>query len=328
MKLKELFEAHRPGMIKHAGPTEQFKKHTPGHTQQTYAKIKETEVYKELTTSLGLKDVTTDASLTRGTLMFTDEKLVTKEHPFNKYRIQLNGQIRVGDSKSKYSSLLVSPEVSRDELDLFKIYSNALEELKKKVISRRAKHSRKIDIQGGTFPSLTLYKDMPEKLVSSVRLKNVARLENLEGLPTRASGKILIKNCHDLKSLKGFPQRVAGDIELETLPKLQSLEFICPVIETGLRLKMLGPSVNFERINRIITEFNPGATFVTDDVEGGLLSLLKIKGLPKIGMDFDAKQMYPEFYDAINIINRFRGGSIFDCQEALIKNGLKEHAKL
>lgn len=64
-------------------------------------------------------------------------------------------------------------------------------------------------------------------------------------------------------------------------------------------------------------------------VQGNVLSILKIKGLTKF-WTYDNKRINGIQVGEkwVPIVQKYLGGSILDCQEELIQNGLKQYAKL
>ena len=139
-------------------------------------------------------------------------------------------------------------------------------------------------------------------------------------------------NCP--KELSGVSQNLTDHIfvlrqvfgDKSIFNNLTSLEGITPIIHGHVNLSA-APNISYSNANKHVKRID-GSLRINGNYKGPLLSLLKIQNLTMVYGGIDT---LPEFDKACSIISNFllrKDRNIIACQEELIKNGLKEYAKL
>lgn len=178
---------------------------------------------------------------------------------------------------------------------------------------------------------------------------NRLRLKTLEGCPTDVTG-LFNASYNIFPDLTGGPRRVGGDYYASYNPNLMSLEGMAETVVGGINLsstriseedfkylpkKMkelrLSSCENIKTIsglNKYVEEIERALGISGVDLTGGLLGLLKIKGL--IGLQYGFGSDKP-LDKALKIVDNYlpvkSSDAIMDCQDELIDAGLDEYAR-
>ena len=182
---------------------------------------------------------------------------------------------------------------------------------------------------------------------------NHLRLKTLEGCPTKVTG--LFKASYNIfPDLKGGPKRVGKDYYASNNLELKSLEGMAETVGGGVNLSSTGISEEdfkylpkkmselqlahcenvktLSGLNNFVEKIEKSIAILGIDLTGGLLGLLKIKGL-KFGIQHGAGSLSEKpLSKAINIVDSYMpvktNDAIMDCQNELIDAGLEEYARV
>ena len=176
------------------------------------------------------------------------------------------------------------------------------------------------------------------------------RLKSLEGCPTDITHSF--KAAYNIfPNLKGGPKRVGGDYIVTWNSALTSLEGMAEIVALSANLgntsiseedfkylpkKMTNLRINdcqniksISSLHKYVQEISRIISITHLNLEGGLLGLLKIKGLQTYQYGFKEEGKLAK---ALEIIDEFlpvkSDSDLFDCQEKLMDAGLEEYARI
>jgi hypothetical protein len=143
--------------------------------------------------------------------------------------------------------------------------------------------------------------------------------------------------AEDLSSFKGFPEILNSGNDTEHVlqfygiyKKITSLEGITKILNGDVLMGGI-ENLSYSKCNKYINQID-GNLVINGGYEGPLLSMLNIKNLNIIWYSQSLAHISNsvKLRNACQIINKHLSSDkdILECQEELIANGLKEHAKL
>jgi hypothetical protein len=143
--------------------------------------------------------------------------------------------------------------------------------------------------------------------------------------------------AEDLSSFKGFPEILNSGNDTEHVlqfygiyKKITSLEGITKILNGDVLMGGI-ENLSYSKCNKYINQID-GNLVINGGYEGPLLSMLNIKNLNIIWYSQSLAHISNsvKLRNACQIINKHLSldKDILECQEELIANGLKEHAKL
>lgn len=164
------------------------------------------------------------------------------------------------------------------------------------------------------------------------------------GFPYKISqvddGGFMIPKDSKISTFYNFPDYVGNGITMQRTPNIKSTEFITKNIGNSISLVETGIT-SFANVHKHIKEVGINSNWkpsisIPLETKSALLGFLLIKGLKLIWEDwyYDNKDLmkpkYQPLKNAAFIVQKHLAGDrdVLECQEELIKAGLKEYARL
>lgn len=133
-----------------------------------------------------------------------------------------------------------------------------------------------------------------------------------------------------LSSFKNFPRIIKGNFSAY-LNKFTSVEDFPEYVEGDIDISSNNHLKSLSGIHNNLKECN-GKLTIPSDLKGGMLGLLKVKGLKKVTFDEDevSEHQIPELAKACEIITKHLNSdrNLIKCQKELYDNDLDEFAEL
>lgn len=154
-------------------------------------------------------------------------------------------------------------------------------------------------------------------------------LQDLKNGPRRVGGDYYVSYNPDLKSLDGMAEIAAGTVNLSST-RISEEDFkYLPKKMKALRFSNCENIKSISSLHKYVEEIEQAIGLTSVNISGGLLGLLKIKGLSAVQYGFSSGDPLDR---ALTIVDKYlpvkSAEDIMDCQDELIDAGLKEYAKL